>query len=159
MKPSPDICYRWFHPIHLLFVPIFLVFPVFGVFLYFGSQKIAVPTLLWVAWGCSGLVSYWLLGLFVNRSTVTLEDKRVRVRTGPLPWPSKNFDVSDKDRFDSATARRGTSSTMHHLLLRSADGSSRRVLQAPSLDRAKEWAELLNQRIGRAKDPAPTESE
>lgn len=148
MSSTPEINYRWYHPIYLLFLPILMIFPTVAGFLYFAAKKVDIPTSIWVFWVCSGVVSYFLLGLFVNRSRLHLEPGRVRVKNGPLPWwPSPTLKIETEDRFGSRSTRRGTSASMHYLVLESPQGNSRRVMQAPSSEKAQEWASLLNQSL------------
>ena len=44
-------------------------------------------------------LTYLTLALYVNRTTVDVNDQRLKVRHGPLPWPGKrDIDVTDLDQ-------------------------------------------------------------
>jgi len=86
-----EIVRRWFQPLHVVLLFFCIAWDSFLAFWYFAlSSQNSSP---WIAWAfpiahvALGIaLSYYTLAGFVNRTTIVVGKRELRIAHGPLPW-------------------------------------------------------------------------
>ena len=140
--------YRWFRWWALLTLP-FILSPFVVVGMLFVEAFSDTPDRILtsipvVIFSC--ILSYMSLANLFNSTEIQVDDERVHVIHGPIPWRGTSFRLRDIQEFRGDLILDGRA-TLPGVRLRFIDDSFESLCYADTLEEAEEWARLLNEHL------------
>ena len=140
--------YRWFRWWALLTIP-FILSPFVVVGMLFVEAVSDAPERILtsipvVIFSC--ILSYLCLANLFNSTEIQVDEERVHVEHGPIPWRGTSFRLRDIQEFRDDQIMEGRF-TVPGVRIRFIDNSFETLCYATSPGEAEEWAQVLNEHL------------